>query len=92
MQRKRSCQDSIYFANINIVRDHSTLLDEKDCVSPNSKWFNDREFQIHFCMCCKNFNVIVKLMKESKNFKTKPNRRKKSSVEFHLSLFLQKMG
>ena len=73
-------------------RNRLQYFDEIDCVSPDSKRFNDEEFLIHFRMCRSSFHAIVELIKDSKYFKNKPGRKKKASVEFHLLVFLQKMG
>ena len=68
------------------------FFDEKDCVSPDSKRFNDEEFLIHFRMARSSFHAIVELIKDSKQFQNKPRRKKKASVEYHLLVFLRKMG
>ena len=81
-----------YLFRNNKNRNRSQFFDLEDCLSPDSKRFNDDEFRVHFRMCRKSFHSIVELIKDSKHFQNKPKKRKMATVQLHLLVFLRKMG
>ena len=81
-----------YLFRKDTYRSRSEFFDWEDCISPDSKRFNDAEFRIHFRMCRESFNAIVELIRDSKYFTNHPKKRKKGPVELHLLVFLRRMG
>lgn len=73
-------------------RNRKNFFDWDDCLSENSKRFNDEEFMQHFRMSRKGFRTVLEAIRNDEAFKSHPGKMRKAPVSHHLLVFLYRIG